>query len=329
MRWLLILSIQVAWHVFAGIGPSSSVRAEGSSRLVGSERWAEILERSRLHGDVSALRELKADVEDERRRPYLSFVTILRNDDYGGRLLERFAAYLSAIAVHTSAISPVRTEVVIVEWDPPEERGGLREAVAWPELLQDVTLVTVPGPEISRVGCKGLQYELQNLGVGVARGDFIFVNNADVVLSGELMAELARGQLNADCFYRADRADTIGLHPLPTTSARASMEELRSSVLSSQVSLDSHTVRRITSWGLLWTPLPDSETPQVEGRDKLEAYHRSRHEADSVQRGTPVRNMGELHYSAAGDFTGMSREAWSQVGGFDRNSFCESRYRPK
>lgn len=317
---MLVVALSCCLDFSSPASPSSSRSGDGPH---GGEVWGRLLERSRLGGDVEAMRELRNDIEDPKRRPYLSFVTILRNDDYGGRLLDRFSSYLSSLAAHSSSTSPVRAELIVVEWDPPAGRGSLRDAVSWPDLLQDVTLLTVPASEIARVGCKGHQYQLQNLGVGFARGDFVFVNNADVIPSGELMMELARGDLDAGCFYRADRVDVLGLHPLPLTSAGALPEHVRKSASSSDASLASHAVRHLTSWGLMWTPLPDAPTPQLEGQGKIASYRQWPEATD--RRGTRVQDVDSLHYTAGGDFTGMSRDAWMMVGGFDRNSFCHSR----
>jgi hypothetical protein len=45
-------------------------------------------------------------------------------------------------------------ELIVVEWVPPSWAPRLRDAVAWPDLLQDVTIVTVGDEAAERLGCR-------------------------------------------------------------------------------------------------------------------------------------------------------------------------------
>ena len=65
-------------------------------------------------------------------RPYLSVVVVSRNDNHGGDLLLRTQAFLTNLAF-LAARHRVRTEVIMVEWNPPAGRAPLSESLEWPE----------------------------------------------------------------------------------------------------------------------------------------------------------------------------------------------------
>ena len=54
-------------------------------------------------------------------------------------------------------------------------------------------------------------------------------------------------------------------------------------------------IRHLYSWGLEWYPLPGKATPQVEGADKISAYH-ARFSPSSAS-GEFVRDLSQLHHT--------------------------------
>ena len=121
----------------------------------------------------------------------------------------------------------------------------------------------------------------------------MLTSNADIILSEALVKFLAEQRLSEDSFYRADRHDCIELIPRNYSAAQA------------QGHCGSHAVRHLYSWGLEWSPLPSAATPQVEGADKVQAYH-ARH-VPAADGGARVTDMSQLHHTSAGDFILMAR----------------------
>jgi len=227
-----------------GLGARSRVEARDWGTQMHELNDGVRLENHGTHGSMEWVRRRL------QQQPYVSVVLVMRNDDYGGNLLHRFErsiADLAEAALHHG----LHYELLIIEWNPPAAHARLREAVAWPDALLDVRIITVSANLHAEALCLGWEYEAKNLGVALARGKFVLTSNADIILSDALVAFLATQALNDDSFYRADRHDCIELIPRNYTAARA------------QRHCSAHAVRHLYSWGLEWYPLPTSATPQV------------------------------------------------------------------
>mmetsp|Transcript_21406 Transcript_21406/g.70916 ORF Transcript_21406/g.70916 Transcript_21406/m.70916 type:complete len:331 (-) Transcript_21406:1754-2746(-) len=83
-----------------------------------------------------------------------------------------------------------------------------------------------------------------------------------------------------------------------------------------------HSVRLLRSWGLEWFPAPDSPTPQIESREALKEYERRG--LTTEFHGKHIKNLGELHHTASGDFMLMHSKHWQDLRGFQRDSYCSS-----
>ena len=66
--------------------------------------------------------------------PYLSVVVAARNDDHGGNLLGRMQTFLNAF-INQMKRHNLPSELIIVEWNPPEIRPRLVDALKWPSSL--------------------------------------------------------------------------------------------------------------------------------------------------------------------------------------------------
>jgi hypothetical protein len=259
--------------------------------------------------DRQSSRRLLSHLQDDL---YLSVVLVMRNDDYGGNLLERFLISISEFS-SLALIHQLRTELIVVEWNPPRDRRRIFDAVDWPTALQNLTIVTVNSQAHENIGCRGWEYEGKNLGISLARGQYILSSNSDIVLSDSLVKYLAQKHLREDCFYRPNRHDVIdpaSLGRLANTSAELALL------------FEIHSIRRLHRWGLEWHPLPDGPTPQIEGRESLDAYREAN--LPPWPDGEPVRRLGLLHHTAAGDFMLMHAGRWRALGGFARDSYCGS-----
>ena len=62
----------------------------------------------------------------------LSIIVTARNDNHGGALLERINMFLSGI-FNQSEKFRINVEIILVEWNPPEDEKTLIDALSWPK----------------------------------------------------------------------------------------------------------------------------------------------------------------------------------------------------
>lgn len=144
--------------------------------------------------------------------PYLSFVTVARNDNYGGNQRRRLQISVGSLLEQLERYH-IESELILVDWNPPPEQPPLRELIDWPTGLEYCTVraITV-GPSIHRrytshrkrpfVGVPAV-----NTGIRRARGQFVLHRVSDVLYSEELVAFLAAKHLKPNELYRVNRCD--------------------------------------------------------------------------------------------------------------------------
>jgi len=154
--------------------------------------------------------------------PYLSVVVAARNDDHGGNLLGRMQVFVDAW-VNQSKRHHLRSELIIVEWNPPAGRERLAKALRWPSDTGpcEVRIIEVP-PEVHaryRQAAALPLYQMiaKNVGIRRARGEFILATNIDIVFSDELVRFLASQRLERGRMYRIDRHDVMSDVPVDGT----------------------------------------------------------------------------------------------------------------
>ena len=158
-------------------------------------------------------------------RPYLSVVVTARNDDHGGGFLRRMQIFVNGLAALSNR-KRLRTELIVVEWNPPPDRPPLSQALKWPDEggYCTVRLIEVPREihmsytHSERLGL--YQWIAKNVGIRRARGDFILATNVDILFSEELISWLASSNLKSSHVYNLVRYDVPQDVPL-----EASIEE--------------------------------------------------------------------------------------------------------
>eukprot|EP00667_Euglena_gracilis_P024318 EG_transcript_27896 len=149
--------------------------------------------------------------------PYLSVVTVTRNDRYGGDTPSRLRTQQ-----HVHNLAALRRchnlsmEHIIVDWNPELNLPTLSATLEC-AAYRHVRLVTVPSPlhDYAVNACHFpphkapgmLEYHAKNVGLRRARGQFVLLVNNDVLLSSSLLAFLASKQLCPDVLYTALRYD--------------------------------------------------------------------------------------------------------------------------
>lgn len=154
--------------------------------------------------------------------PYLSVVVTARNDDHGGDLLRRMQAFVNGW-IGQSTRHGLSSELLVVDWNPPEDRPPLLEALRWPHATGpcQVRFIQVP-PALHRKyehaeALPLYQMIAKNVGIRRARGRFVLVTNIDILFSDQLIRFLAEGRLESGRMYRMDRHDIMSDVPVDGT----------------------------------------------------------------------------------------------------------------
>lgn len=159
-------------------------------------------------------------------KPYISFVVAARNDDYGGNFLHRMQVFVNVLLSLWDK-HRLDAELIIVEWNPPEDRPRLIDALAWPECLKPgaVRIIEVSNAIHDRLHNSDrmsmFEYVAKNVGIRRARGEYVLATNPDLLFSEELIEYLSSRRLSKRRFYRIDRYDFFGMVPLDITAEHA------------------------------------------------------------------------------------------------------------
>jgi hypothetical protein len=151
--------------------------------------------------------------------PYLSLVVTARNDDHGGNLLGRMQAFVNGWLKQARRYG-ISSELIIVEWNPPEGRPRLAQALRWPEDSGPCTVRIIEvSPELHSRYPHGSALPLyqmigKNVGIRRARGKFVLATNIDILFSSELMEFFAKQSLDPGRMYRMDRHDVMSDVPV-------------------------------------------------------------------------------------------------------------------
>jgi hypothetical protein len=162
-------------------------------------------------------------------RPHVSIVTYFRNDGYTDDFALRVKRATECL-VEQLGHAQIRSEVVLVEWNPPAERPLI---VDYLHGLKDGGHVTVRAIVVDRkhhdpyLGSRerGMHAaEAANAGLRRARGHFITPKAADTFFSADTVAALAK-PLEDEAIYRCDRFDIVV--PTEIFNSRQGIELLR------------------------------------------------------------------------------------------------------
>ena len=143
---------------------------------------------------------------------YLSIVATSRNDNHGGDLNKRTSAFLTSIYFQAKR-TKLKVEVILVEWNPPQNKPLLNEILPKPIDNDYVSLKYIIVPKEVHDEYKNspkiplYQMIAKNVGIKRAKGEFILCTNIDIIFSNESFDELAKKELKKGTFYRANRCD--------------------------------------------------------------------------------------------------------------------------
>ena len=139
-------------------------------------------------------------------KPKLSIVATSRNDNHGGNLLQRMQIFVDGLIAQCKRHN-LSVELILVEWNPPDNKTKFYEALRWPEdpTPCQVRIIEVP-PELHHrfkhsEGLPLFQMIAKNVGIVRARGQFILSTNIDIIFSDGLMGFLCSDSLKKGNYY--------------------------------------------------------------------------------------------------------------------------------
>lgn len=233
--------------------------------------------------------------------PYLSIVVVSRNDTHGGNLLERMQHFVDCLSEQVEQFR-LPTELVLVEWNPPEDKPPLKDALRWKTGSRYLTvkIVTVPN-SVHRAFHHSEKLPLfqmigKNVGIRRAAGEFVLSTNIDIIFANELIETIAKQRLRKNCFYRADRLDTTNGIPSGISTARK-IQLCRSHIIRpvSRYYYIKFSNFKVLLFDVLFNP------PIL--------WH-------YLKNIVPLVKVAGLNYNACGDFTLMSKEGWLDLRGY-------------
>lgn len=249
--------------------------------------------------------------------PYLSVVAASRNDDHGGDPLIRTQIFVNCFAWQCEKYR-LPAELILVDWNPVSDRPGLGEVLQLPEGTSycQARVISVPQRLHRKLKYSDrlsfFQMIAKNVGIRRAKGEFVLATNIDIIFSDELMAYIARRQLDPRKTLRVDRYDIrSGL------SATSSLEHTMEYAWS-------HPVRSNHRLG----PKPLLE--HLYGHERFKRHCKPDVEFCRGIHGVEVIFQNDawavlpdaqvppedLNTNACGDFTLLSRAGWDAITGY-------------
>jgi hypothetical protein len=239
-------------------------------------------------------------------------------------------------------------ELVLVEWNPPEDRTPLIDALRWPpsSSMLSVRVLTVPPSEHNRLVPEGsipmMQMIAKNVGIRRALGENVLATNIDILLAPELF-DLATTKIGDGTVWRADRNDV----EFPFSDEVVTIEEALSFCRSHPIRFERRDGIYYPGYGrtlpiyqsfsdfLAWritrlpaslrrlvihpaggdeptTPRPPAHWPGHSGTPRS----LFRYSADRAKALADLITLPKLNTNACGDFTLLSRQDWCRFRGY-------------
>ncbi len=237
---------------------------------------------------------------------YLTIVATSRNDNHGGDLLLRTSTFVKGIFEQAKKWN-LPIELVLVDWNPPEDKPFLHEVLPAPNSndLVDVKYVIVP-PEVhnkykNSESIPLYQMIAKNVGIRRASGEFILCTNIDILFSDICFQILSQKRLLKNHYYRANRCDI----PSDVMKLREIAEQLKFA--------ENNIIKRlgkVQGHETLSLPRFVYYFPRV--AKMLNAF------VLKVWKVTHKKQFAHftIDFDACGDFTLMSREDWLDIEGY-------------
>ncbi len=243
---------------------------------------------------------------NEIKTPRLSIVVTARNDNYGGNLENRIKTFVKIVS-YLSDKNQIQTELVFVEYNPPENTPLFSESLGLrTNKYLSIEFIIVPKEFHQKISTHSkipvLEYVAKNIGIKRSSGIYILATNPDVIISDGIFKFINSTSIDNKHFYRVDRND-ISINYFSEQESPESIIDTASRNIYMKWVNDGV---RYKSWKI-W----------------FRRFIHSRNKKSLMM--CPIFNSGfdkkynpdTIHDKAAGDFLLMHRDLWNKVGGYD------------
>lgn len=258
--------------------------------------------------------------KESKMKYKISIVFTARNDNYGGDLIIRINLLLSSL-IHITNKFRQEVELIIVEYNPPEEKEKLHEVLD----IHNNNYLKIRFIEFPKAihatfknsrKVKLFEYTAKNIGIRRATNDFIISTNQDIIFTEAFFEFLFNGGLDKNKFYRTDRIDV----------------NLDKSIFSKEIKQifkyckeNAYLVKGINGDRFLRWYKPQSLLALL----KNVLYTFKTRALSFVTKHSEEKLIAHsLHVYAAGDFLMMHRDAWHKARGYSEskegNDFLDS-----
>ena len=197
----------------------------------------------------------------------------------------------------------LKAELIIVEWNPPEDALRLQDALIWPDCMKSGRIRIVEVPDIFHYRLPNsdrmpmFEYIAKNVGIRRAEGEYVLATNPDLLYDEALIKFLSLEELSRNSFYRVDRYDVA-----PSIPADLTVEE--------QLEFCAKHVSRVAT---------------VDGTVPIARFRQTRRhrfwplmlvKKPSTHAENGYARRDRLHTNASGDFFLMGRQEWHEIRGY-------------
>lgn len=147
----------------------------------------------------------------ENQEFHLSVVATSRNDNHGKDLLYRMQCFVDGF-IEQCKKHDLSAELILVEWNPPENNPSLAEALRFPAdkgpcCIRIIRVSKEAHMKLNHADKIPLfQMIGKNVGIRRARGKFVLATNIDILFSDNVM-NFIKKKLKKGVLYRVDRLD--------------------------------------------------------------------------------------------------------------------------
>lgn len=244
---------------------------------------------------------------DSNKPPYLSIVTVSRNDNHGGDMHKRMRIFVKGLIYQCNKFK-LPCELVMVEWNPITSEKLLKDIL--PQVAQDdyltIRYIIVPNDLHSKLAFSQqiplFQMIGKNVGIRRAKGEFVLCTNVDLLFSDELFERLSKRDLKNGEFYRANRCDVPN-----TLDENQSVEE--------QILFCKDNIKKRLGKNAFYPNFADTTGFMFRYPFFLPAL-KFLAKVKSIYATTLNDKLNELDLDACGDFTLMSKRDWIDIQGY-------------
>ncbi len=251
---------------------------------------------------------------DPQKRPHLSIVATTRNDNHGEKLFFRMQHFVSGF-IEQCKRHHLNAELVLVEWNPPEETPPLSKALKFPQDKGpcSVRIVRVP-KEVHQTLKHSKNLPLfqmigKNVGIRRAKAKFVLATNIDILFSDPLIKHL-KTNLKEGFLYRVDRIDVDSNLPPPETPFAQIL-----SFCSKNIIRINTTHGPVENLKLKQKPTALITTVKSLLHVRTLCAYYDFKKFIGCTHPLPVDRFG-LHTNGCGDFTLLSAEDWNSLRGY-------------